>query len=324
MTIPDLMRAATYDRYGPPEVVRIQDVPVPEPADGEILVEVAATSVNLSDWETLVGRPLYSRLGGLRRPGWPILGSDIAGTVVAIGSGVRDIAVGDEVVGDHMYGKGGFAEYVAAPAKEFGPKPPELSFEQASVIPQSGAIAHQAVTRFAPGDRVLINGAGGSTGSFAIPLAKRAGAHVTAVDNAGKLDFMHDLGADDVVDYQITDVTATGQQWDHVVDLVATRSFRRWYRALTPSGRYRWVGGSMPAQLSILGGGLVARRLTGRDLGILVVREGPSHFAPVMAMAAAGELEVHVARLAGLDEVPEVLGAVGRGEVAGTAVIRPR
>ena len=196
------MRAVVYDRYGSPDVLRVDDVPVPSPTDGQVRVKIAATSINLSDWECLRGSPLYARLGGLRSPARRTLGSDIAGWVDAVGAGVTRFRPGDEVYGDNLALKGGFAEYTVAAESALAHKPAELTFAEASTIPQAGAIALQGTDGATVGSRVLINGAGGGSGSFAIQLAKRLGAHVTGVDNAGKLDFMRSLGADEVIDYR--------------------------------------------------------------------------------------------------------------------------
>ena len=199
------MRAVVYDRYGPPSALRGEDVATPSPASGQALVRVAATSVNVSDWETLRGSPMYARLGGLRSPAHRTLGSDIAGWVEAVGQGVTRFRTRDQVYGDNLALKGGFAEYAVAAESALAHKPAELTFAQASTIPQAGAIALQGIAGAAAGHRVLINGAGGGSGSFAIQLAKRLGAHVTGVDNAAKLEFMRALGADDVIDYREED-----------------------------------------------------------------------------------------------------------------------
>src|SRR5829696_7550070 len=237
------MRAVVYDRYGPPELLRVEDLPVPSPNMDQVLLRVFATSVNLSDWECLRGSPLYARLGGLRAPARRTLGSDVAGRVEAVGSGVTRFRAGDEVYGDNLQLKGGFAEYAVAPASALAAKPPELTFVEASTILQAAVIALQGTAGAAPGQRVLINGAGGGSGSFAIQLAKRVGAHVTGVDNAGKLDFMRSLGADDVLDYRSEDFTRTDEPYDLVLDLVAHRSAFACRRALAPGGRYWCVGG---------------------------------------------------------------------------------
>ncbi|WP_255510760.1 NAD(P)-dependent alcohol dehydrogenase, partial [Micromonospora sp. WP24] len=187
-----------YDRYGPPDGLRIENLPKPVPAARQVLVKIAATSVNLSDWETLQGSPLYSRIGGLRSPARRTLGSDIAGWVDAVGPAVTRFRPGDEVYGDNLMLKGGFAEYTIAPESVLAHKPAALTFAEASAIPQAGVIARQGTAGAAAGNRVLINGAGGGSGAFAIQLAKRLGAQVTGVDNAGKLDFMRSVGADEV------------------------------------------------------------------------------------------------------------------------------
>lgn len=314
------MRAVVYDRYGPPDVLRIERLPVPSPAAGQVLVKVAATSVNLSDWETLRGSPLYSRIGGLRSPARRTLGSDIAGEVATIGPAVTRFRPGDEVYGDNLMLKGGFAEYAIAPESVLAGKPPALSFAEASTIPQAGVIAWQGTKGAAPGQRVLINGAGGGSGSFAIQLAKRLGAHVTGVDNAGKLDFMRSVGADRVIDYRSEDFTRAGP-YDLILDLVAHRSVFAYRRALAPGGRYRCVGGSVPALLRVLTIGSVAGRLTRRRLGVLAVKEGPTHFAPVADLSVTGELAIHIDRTFTLDQVPEALAWVGEGRALGKVVV---
>src|SRR5688572_12257545 len=199
------MRAVVYDRYGLADQLRVEEVPVPSPGAKQVLVEIAATSVNLSDWESLTGSPGYARIGGLRAPARRVLGSDIAGRVAAVGSGVTRFNVDDEVYGDNLGLMGGFAEYAVAPETALARKPRELTFAEASTLPQAGAIALQGTACSRRGLRVLINGAGGGAGSFAIQLASFAGAHVTGVDNAGKLDFMREFGADEAIDYRSED-----------------------------------------------------------------------------------------------------------------------
>jgi NADPH:quinone reductase-like Zn-dependent oxidoreductase len=314
------VRAAVYDRYGPPDVLRIDDVPVPAPAPGQVLVEVAATSVNLSDWEGLRGSPLYARIGGLRSPAHRILGSDIAGRVEQVGEGVTRFRPGDEVYGDNLALMGGFAEYAVAAERALAPKPAGLTFAEASTLPQAGAIALQGTVGAATGRRVLVNGAGGGSGSFAVQLAKRLGAHVTGVDNEHKLDFMRSLGADDVLDYRREDFTRR-EPYDLVLELVAHRSVFAYRRALARGGRYRCVGGSVPALLRVLTIGWLAGRLTGRRLGVLVVRPGPTAFAPLADLCLAGEVAVHIDRRFGLDDVTEALTHVGEGRARGKVVV---
>ena len=314
------MRAVTYDRYGPPDVLRMQDVPIPTPGPKQVLVEVAATSVNLTDWEALQGNPMYARIGGLRAPARRTLGSDIAGRVAAVGAGVTGFRPGDEVYGDNLLLKGGFAEYAVAPESVLAHKPDGLTFAEASTVPQAGVIALQGTSDVNAGQRMLINGAGGGSGSFAIQLAKQAGAHVTAVDNEVKLEFMQSLGADDVVDYRREDFTRL-PPFDRVLDLVAHRSVFAYRRALTRGGRYRCVGGSVRALLRILTVGALLGRLTGRRVGVLAVKQGPAHFEPVAERCLAGDLRIHVDQTFGLEEVPQALARVGEGRALGKVVI---
>jgi NADPH:quinone reductase-like Zn-dependent oxidoreductase len=317
------VKAVVYERYGPPEVLRLEDVATPSPGAGQVLVKVAATSINLSDWECLRGTPAYARLGGWRAPRQMTLGSDIAGTVDAVGAGVTRFRPGDEVYGDNLQLKGGFAEYAVAPEAALAPKPAALTPAEASTIPQAGVIALQGTAGAATGNRVLINGGGGGSGAFAIQLAKRAGAHVTGVDNRAKLDFMGSLGADEVIDYRRDDFTRDHEPYDLILDLVAHRSALAYRRALAPGGRYRCVGGSVPTMLRVLTIGAVAGLVTGRRLGVLAVKWGPPHFEPLADLCVAGSVHIHIDRTFGLDDVPAALAYVGEGHALGKVVITP-
>ncbi|SEG17965.1 NADPH:quinone reductase [Thermomonospora echinospora] len=317
------MKAVVYERYGRPDVLRVEDVPMPSPAAGQVLVKVAATSINLSDWEGLSGSPFYARLGGVRAPRRSILGSDIAGWVEAVGTGVTRFQPGDEVYGDNLQLKGGFAQYAVAPESALAIKPAALTFAEASTIPQAGAIAVQGMAGAAEGRRVLINGAGGGTGSFAIQVAKRLGAHVTGVDNGHKLEFMRSLGADAVIDYRRDDFTREHEPYDLILDLVAHRSVFAYRRALAPGGRYRCAGGSVRALLRVLTIGAAAGRVTGRRLGVLVVREGPPHFEPMTRLCVAGDVSIRIDRTFELDQVPDALAHVGEGRALGKVVVTP-
>jgi NADPH:quinone reductase-like Zn-dependent oxidoreductase len=314
------VKAVVYDRYGPPEVLRVEEVPLPSPGAKQVLVKVAATSVNLSDWESLRGTPMYARIGGLRAPRHRILGSDIAGRIEAIGSNVTRFRPGDEVYGDNLGLMGGFAEYAVAPEAALALKPGELTFAQASTLPQAGAIALQGTAPVRSGQRMLINGAGGGTGSFAIQLAKRAGAHVIGVDNAAKLEFMRSLGADEVIDYRSQDFTRI-EPSDLLLDLVAHRSVFAYRRALAPGGRYLCVGGTVRALLRVVTVGAIVGRLTGRRLGLLIVKQGPTHFEPFAERCLSGDVDIHIDRTFGLDEVPQALAHVGEGRALGKVVI---
>jgi NADPH:quinone reductase-like Zn-dependent oxidoreductase len=317
------MKAVVRDRYGPPEVLRVEDVPVPSPAPGQVRVRVVAVSVNLSDWEGLRGSPAYARLGGLRSPARPTLGSDIAGVVDAVGEGVSSFDIGDEVYGDNLALMGGFAEYAVAPASALALKPARLTFAEASTIPQAGAIALQGTAQLGPGERFLVNGAGGGSGSFAIQVAKRLGCHVTGVDNAAKQAYMRALGADEVIDYRREDFTRGASAYDRILDLVAHRSVLACRRAVAHGGTYRCVGGPVPTLLSLATGGWLVGRLTGRSIGVLAVRQGPEHFGPMADLCVSGDVQVHVDRMFALDEVPAALAHVGEGRALGKVVVSP-
>jgi NADPH:quinone reductase-like Zn-dependent oxidoreductase len=312
-----------YEEYGGPEVLELRDVPTPAPASGEVLVEVVAVSINLSDWEGLRGSPAYARMGGLRRPSRPILGTDVAGRVVAVGPGASRFAVGDEVYGDNLPRGGGFAEYVAMPESAIAHKPFALTFAEASAIPQAGAIAAQAVALAEPGARMLINGAGGGAGTLAIQLAVAQGVRVTAVDNAGKLAYLRELGAERVIDYRRTDFTRTGP-YDLVVDLVAHRSIFAYRRALAKGGRCVVVGGTARTVLRMATVGPLLGLLTGAHLGVLLVRQGPRGFGPVAVLCESGAVSVRIDRVFPLEEVPAALAWHAEGRACGKVIVAVR
>ncbi|MDQ4137619.1 MAG: NAD(P)-dependent alcohol dehydrogenase, partial [Actinomycetota bacterium] len=268
------------------------------------------------------GSPGYARIDGLHAPRRKVLGSDIAGRVTATGSGATRFRIGDEVYGDNLSLLGGFAEYAMVAEASLSLKPPQLTFVEASALPQSGAIALQGTRTAGPGTRVAINGAGGGAGSFAIQLAKVAGAHVTGIDNAGKLQFMRQVGADDVLDYRTDDFTR-GQSFDLVLDLVAHRSVFAYRRALAPGGRYLCVGGTVRSLLRIVTVGALLGRLSGRRLGLLIAREGPEHFEPVAERCVAGDVRIHIDRVFPLEATPQALARVGEGRALGKVVVTP-
>src|ERR671916_1696346 len=269
------MKAIVYTKYGPPDVLQLKEVAKPTPRDDEVLVKVQAVSVNRSDWEGLRGKPLYARIGRLLKPRHQILGSDIAGRVEMAGRNIRRFQPGDEVFGDILPRMGGFAEYVCARESALALKPASMTFEQAAAIPQAAVIALQGIRdkgQVQPGQKVLISGAGGGAGTFAVQLARLYGAEVTGVDNTGKLDFMRSLGADHVIDYTREDFTRNGKQYDLILDLIAHRSVFAYKRALRNNGSYFLAGGSVATMLQILVVGPWIRATTHKKVRILAVR----------------------------------------------------
>ena len=287
------MKAIVYTKYGSPDVLQLKEVEKPTPTDDEVLIKVHAVSLNRSDWEGLIGKPLYARIGGLLRPRHQILGSDIAGRVEMAGRNVTRFQPGDEVFGDILARLGGFAEYVCARERALAPKPASMTFEEASAIPQAAVIALQGIRdkgQVQPGQKVLINGAGGGAGTFAVQLAKMYGAEVTGVDNTGKLDFMRSLGADHVIDYTREDFTRNGKQYDLILDLVAYRSVFAYKRALRPNGSYFLVGGSVATMFQILLLGPLIGRATGKKIRILAVRPNIEDLSLVKELIEAGQV----------------------------------
>jgi len=318
------MRAIVYHEYGSPDVLHLTEVEKPAPKDDEVLIKVHAVSVNASDWEGLRGKPLYARIGGLLKPRHQILGSDIAGRVEMAGRNIRRFQPGDEVFGDISGRMGGFAEYVCARERALALKPASMTFEEVAAIPQAAVIALQGIRdegQVQPGQEVLINGAGGGAGSFAVQLAKFYGAEVTGVDNTGKLDFLRSLGADHVIDYTREDFTKNGNQYDLILDVVAHRSVFAYARALRPNGRYFMVGGSVATIFQILLLGPWMRRTAGKKIRILAVQPSLRDLAFITELCEAGKIVPVIERRYPLREVPEALRYLGEGLAKGKVVI---
>lgn len=318
------MKAMVYQKYGPPDVLALKEVDKPTPTDDQILIKVYAVSINGSDREGLIGQPLYARMGGLLRPRNQILGSDIAGRVEVAGKNHTEFAPGDDVFGELPGYHGGFAEYVCTHGQTMLRKPAGLTFEQAAAIPQAGVIALQGIRdkgQVQPGQTVLINGAGGSAGSFAIQLAKWCGAEVTGVDNTHKLDFMRSLGADHVIDYTQENFTTSGKQYDLILDLIAQRSVFAYQRALRPKGTYFFVGGSVAVLFQVLLLAPFIRKTTGKNIRLLAVPQNRKDLISITALCEAGKIVPVIDRRYSLREVPEALRYVGEGYVKGKVVI---
>lgn len=250
------MKAIVYTKYGGPEVLHLQEVDKPTPMDNEVLIKVYAVSINDWDWGKLDGNSWFNRLlSGLWKPKHKILGSDVAGRVEAVGRNVKKFQRGDEVYGDLSGKWGGFAEYVCASETSLAPKPAGMSFEEAAAIPQAAMLAVQGLIdkgRLQQGQKLLINGAGGGVGTFALQIARLYDAEVTVVDSAAKLNMLLSLGAAHAIDYTKEDFTESGQRYDLILDVKTNRPVLRYLRALNPNGVYVTVGGVLSRLLQIL------------------------------------------------------------------------
>ncbi|MEH6437140.1 NAD(P)-dependent alcohol dehydrogenase [Massilia sp. DD77] len=318
------MKAIVCEKYGSPDVLELREVAKPVPKDDEVLVRIQAVSINDWDWGLLQGStPIDRLLFGLFRPRNTILGSDIAGLVEATGKNVRQFRQGDAVFGDLSGRWGGFAEYVCAPDTALALKPSGMSFAEAASIPQAAALAMQGlcdIGRIKQGDKVLINGAGGGVGTFAIQIAKQYGVEVTGVDKPAKLDFMRALGFDKVIDYTQQDFTRAGIRYDLVLDVKTNRSPFDYVRALNPGGRYVTVGGSMTRIFHLLLTGPFIR-LTHKKTMRLVILEPNKDLAYLNGLFEAGKLTPVLDKLYTLGGVREAMRHFGAGDHKGKVVI---
>jgi NADPH:quinone reductase-like Zn-dependent oxidoreductase len=308
------MKATAQDRYGPPDVLELRDVPKPTPGDNEVLVRVHAAAVNALDWHYMRGDPYVARLSmGLRGPKVRIRGRDFAGRVEAIGTGVERFRVGDEVFGE---ADGAFAEYVSAPDDAVDPKPVNLTFEQAAAVPLAGCTALMGlrdVARVQPGQRVLINGASGGVGTFAVQIARSLGAEVTGVCSARNADLVRSIGADHVIDYASEDFTRNGQRYDVVFDLVGNRSLTDVRRALTPEGTLVLSGGGVSEGGSFLGPlalfakSMVLSRFVRHRLLQLTEQPSRENLASLRELVESGTVTPVIDRTFPLSDVPEAI-----------------
>ncbi|MEU4365294.1 NAD(P)-dependent alcohol dehydrogenase [Promicromonospora sp. NPDC023987] len=323
------MRAVVRDRYGPVDVLRVTTVAPPVPAAGDVVVRVRAASLNMADLDHVLGRPRLARLGtGLRRPTHPRVGVDVAGTVERVGRDASGLQVGDRVWADLFeVGHGALADQVSVPASALSPLPDAVSFDVAATVPHSGSLALQglrAVGPIRPGERVLVNGAGGCVGPFAVQIAKARGAVVTAVDHGDKLALLRELGADEVIDYTREDFTRGDRRFDVVLDIADTRSVAALRRALAPGGRYALIArrlGSF-AEKALLGP--VVGRLTGTRIGVFSWR--PNQRADLEELAGllvAGDVVPRIDRRYGLDETVEAFRRLESGQARGKVLVAP-
>ena len=320
------MKAVVYEKYGPPDVLHLEEVERPAPKEDEVLIKVHAASINDWDWGNLRGKPFVNRmmLGLMRPKKINILGCDVAGRVEAVGSKVRQFKAGDEVFGDLCNcGFGSFAEYVCAREDALTLKPVSMTFEEAAAIPQAGMLALHGIRNkgnIQAGQKVLINGAGGGAGSFSIQIAKAFGAHVTGVDKEVKLEMMRSIGADEVIDYRAEDFTRRGERYDLILDQMGYHPFLDYKGALKPDGTLLLVGGSSALIFkTFLLGPLVS--MTGdKKMGILMHKPNKD-MDVLIELFEAGKIAPVIDKRYPLSETPEAFRYFGSGEVKGKLVI---
>jgi NADPH:quinone reductase-like Zn-dependent oxidoreductase len=319
------MKAIVLPHYGSPADLRLADVPVPTPAPGEVLVRVHASTVNDLDWAWVRGRPFaYRLMFGLTRPRVAVLGAEIAGTVETVGPGASVFRPGDRVYGDvSQAGLGGFAEFARVREDALAAMPSEMSFEQAAALPHAAMLALQGLVdggRLQPGERVLINGAGGGVGVIGVQIAKQYGATVAGVDRDFKLPMLTSIGYDRVGDYRRQDFTRAEHRYDVILDTRTTRSPLRYLRALAPGGRYVTVGGSLPRLLQTMTLGPLVAAATGKATRVVGLR--PNRDLPyVNDLFVRRALRCVIDGPYPLRDVPLALARFGRAEHIGKVVI---
>ena len=314
------MKAIVYTKFGSPDVLQLKEVEKPKPKDNEILIKVHAASVNAYDWRHLRADPFLIRLmgAGLLKPKHRILGADIAGQVESVGSNVKQFQPGDEVFGEGSYG--GFAEYVCVDENRFVPKPANLTFEEAAAVPMAALTALQGLRdkeQIQAGQKVLINGASGDVGSFAVQIARSFEAEVTGVCSRTKMDFVRSIGADHVVDYTSEDITKNRQQYDLIFDIAAYRPVSDYKRILSSDGIYVLAGGSMSRIFQ-----LMFISMTGaKNMGLMVAKINQKDLLFITELLNAGKVKAIIDKLYPLTETAEALRYLEEGHARGKVVI---
>ena len=318
------MKAIVYHNYGSAERLGLEEVDTPTPKDNEVLLRVHAVSLNDWDWQLLNGIPFANRVtSGLLRPGKKILGSDVAGRIEAVGKDARRFRPGDAVFGDLSGTWGGFAEYVCGREDALALKPAAMTFEEAAAIPQAGLLALQGlrdVGRIRPGQRLLINGAGGGVGTFAIQIARFYGVETTGVDSAEKLELLRSLGFDHVVDYKVHDFTTSAQRYDLILDVKTNRSVFDYTRALSPGGTFVTCGGDTHRLMQALCLGPVIGAMSKKKVRVVFLKPNKD-LAYLGELFGAGKLKPVIDGPYSLSEVPEAMRYFGEGRHKGKVVI---
>ncbi len=332
------MKAIVCTKYGSPDVLQLEEVARPIPKEDEALVKVHATSINAADLETLRG-VFTVRIAAPRKPMYKILGSDIAGRIETVGVNVKQFQPGDEIWGDLSFplGYGTFAEYVCVPENALRLKPASMTFEEAATVPTAAVNAMNNLRgvgpsspslilsdkgQIQPGQKVLINGAGGGVGTFAVQIAKSFGAEVTGVDSTKKLDMLRSIGADHVIDYRKEDFTKSDPHYDLILDVVAYRSIFDYKRALSPNGIYVFVGGSTAAIFQAFFLGPLISMTGSKKMGVVMWKpNNKEDLVFLEELFEAGKVVPVIDRRYSLSEVPEALRYLEEGHVLGKVVI---
>ncbi len=317
------MKAIVYTKYGTPDVLELKQIDKPTPKPDEVLIKVHAVSLNDWDLGLLNGDLINRLLNGLRKPKIKILGSDVAGQVERVGENVKKFRAGDLVFGDLSGRWGGFAEYVCAGENALALKPVNMTFEEAAAIPQAAMLAVQGlldIGKIQSGQKLLINGAGGGVGTFAIQIAKIYGVEVTGVDSLGKLEMLRAMGFDHVIDYTGEDFTKNGQQYDLILDVKTNRSMFDYTRSLLPRGTYVTVGGSMSRLLQALILGPLISMFSKKNIRIVALKPNKD-LAYMNELFEAGKIKPVIDGSYKLDETPDALGLFSKGIHKGKIVI---
>jgi NADPH:quinone reductase-like Zn-dependent oxidoreductase len=313
------MKALMWEKYGPPATLRMAETETPSPSADEVLVKVHAVSINPADWHSMRGKPMFSRATlGLLRPKHKILGVDIAGKVEAVGSGATQFRTGDEIYANLLeHGYGGFAEYVSVPVGVMSLKPANISFEQAAAVPMAAVTALQGLRHHGeiqPGQQVLINGASGGVGTFAVQIAKSFGAEVTAVTSTQNIDLVRSLGADHIVDYKATDFALSGRRYDLVVDTVGNQSVPDLRRALAVGGKAAVTGFTSMAKLM----GVSLRG--GKSIAMVSAHVATTDLKLLSELIEAGEVRPVIDRRYAFAEIPAAIAYLELGHASGKVV----
>jgi NADPH:quinone reductase-like Zn-dependent oxidoreductase len=318
------MKAVVFAKYGTPDVLELKEVDKPTPKDDEVLIKVHAVSINDWDLGLLQGIPFANRLqNGLTKPKKKILGSDIAGRIEAVGKEVVQFNPGDEVFGDLSGNWGGFAEYVCAREKALALKPAGMTFEEASAIPQAAMLALQGLRdkgKMQPGQKILINGAGGGVGTFAVQIAKLNNIEVTGVDSSGKLEMLRSIGFDHVIDYTREDFTKNGQCYDMILDVKTNRSIFDYTRALKPNGTYVTVGGATAQLLQVLFLGPWISMISKKKMRLVILKPNKD-LSYMNELFESGKVKPVIDGPYKLSEVPEAIQYFEEGNHKGKVVI---